>query len=84
MIFTVFCRSFEVWNRSVVEVGTVVFLGINRRTYPPAIATPRLWGVTSSSSGWDTSEATSAWAWTAAPSATTSSGCTALLGSRRK
>ncbi len=83
MIFTVVWLSFEVLNTSVAEVGTVVFLGISVRTYPPAIATPRLCGVTSSSSTCDSSWV-SACACTAAPSATTSSGCTPLHGSRRK
>ena len=66
-----------------LDVGTVVFRSISLWKYPPTTMMPSECGVTSSSRT-SVLFSTSASAWMAAPSATTSSGCTPLLGSRPK
>ncbi len=62
-------------NTSLAEVGMVVFLGISAVNTPPPVSTPRLKGVTSRRSTSSTSPLNAA-PWSAAPSATTSSGFT--------
>ena len=61
-------------------VGIVVFRSISVVITPPLVSMPRLSGVTSSSSTSLTSPLRTP-AWSAAPTATTSSGLTPLLGS---
>jgi len=68
-------RLFGIRAASVFLVGMVVFLGINTVATPPRVSTPKERGVTSSSTMSFTSPASTP-AWTAAPTATTSSGFT--------
>ena len=64
---------------SVLRVGMVVLRSIIFVMMPPMVSTPRDRGVTSSSRMPSTSPASTP-PWTAAPSATTSSGFTDMLG----
>ena len=78
--------STEVWpsaaveNTSDLEVGSVVLRMMSLVMTPPSVSRPRDRGVTSSSTMSDTSPPSTP-ACTAAPSATTSSGLTDMLGS---
>lgn len=72
--------SAAVENTSALLVGSVVFLGMSLVMTPPRVSRPKLNGVTSSKTMSLTSPAKTP-AWTAAPSATTSSGFTLTLGS---
>lgn len=64
-------------------VGIVVFLGISFVKTPPSVSIPRDSGVTSNNNTSLTSPARTP-PWIAAPTATASSGLTALLGARPK
>ena len=81
--------STDVWPSAAVEnvsvffVGIVVLRGIIGVMTPPSVSMPRVSGVTSSSRMSLTSPESTP-AWTAAPSATTSSGFTPLCGSLPK
>mmetsp|Transcript_6690 Transcript_6690/g.27253 ORF Transcript_6690/g.27253 Transcript_6690/m.27253 type:complete len:316 (+) Transcript_6690:742-1689(+) len=78
--------STEVWpsaaveNTSDLEVGRVVLRMMSLVITPPRVSRPRESGVTSRRTMSDTSPPRTP-AWTAAPSATTSSGLTDMLGS---
>ena len=74
------CMSSAVVNTSVRRVGIVVLRSIRRVITPPLVSMPSDSGVTSSSSTSLTSPRSTP-AWTAAPTATTSSGLTDLFGS---
>ena len=80
------CTSTAVWLSSAVEntsdflTGMVVLRSISGVITPPRVSRPRVSGVTSSSSTSFTSPPSTP-AWMAAPTATTSSGLTPLLGS---
>mmetsp|Transcript_2787 Transcript_2787/g.8330 ORF Transcript_2787/g.8330 Transcript_2787/m.8330 type:complete len:286 (-) Transcript_2787:2294-3151(-) len=63
---------------SVLEVGSVVFLGMTLVATPPSVSSPRDRGVTSRRTMSDTSPARTP-PWTAAPRATTSSGLTVMF-----
>mmetsp|Transcript_8059 Transcript_8059/g.18960 ORF Transcript_8059/g.18960 Transcript_8059/m.18960 type:complete len:277 (-) Transcript_8059:965-1795(-) len=73
------CESVAVEKTSVFFVGMVVFRAIRTVATPPKVSTPRDRGVTSKSTMSLTSPARTP-AWTAAPTATTSSGFTLWLG----
>ena len=81
--------STDVWLSAAVEkvsvflVGMVVLRSMSFVITPPSVSTPSERGVTSSSSTSLTSPARMP-AWTAAPTATTSSGFTPLCGSLPK
>mmetsp|Transcript_853 Transcript_853/g.3333 ORF Transcript_853/g.3333 Transcript_853/m.3333 type:complete len:480 (-) Transcript_853:793-2232(-) len=80
LISTLVWLSAAVEKVSDLEVGSVVFLGMSLVITPPRVSSPRERGVTSSSTMSLTSPPNTP-AWTAAPSATTSSGLTVTLGS---
>ena len=71
--------STEVVNISRALVGMVVFLGMSTLTIPPSVSIPRESGVTSRRS-MSVMPPARICAWTAAPSATTSSGFSWLCG----
>ena len=77
---TAVCASSAVLNVSVLRVGMVVLRWIRTVFTPPRVSMPRESGVTSRSTTSRTSPASTP-AWIAAPTATTSSGWTSLLGS---
>ena len=78
---TVVCPSTDVVKYSLASVGIVVLRAISTLTMPPRVSIPSESGVTSSSS-MSVMPPARICAWTAAPSATTSSGFMRLCGVR--